>query len=136
MSLNEFADSMLVSNLLGSGAMAVVGLGMPVMLAMAGVYSLLGSGGATVYGISVGKRDNETAGKSLTAALAVEEMGVYAAGKKRKHDYMDILVRIDNGNVVLDYRSLGAACNPLIDDESDMPENVRVLRSVATRIES
>ena len=70
-SLNEFADSMLVSNLLGSRAMAIVGLGMPLMLAMAGVYALLGSGGATVYGISIGRRDHETAGRSLTAALCI-----------------------------------------------------------------
>ena len=70
-SLNEFADSMLVSRLLGSEAMAIVGLGMPLMLAMAAVYSLLGSGGATVYAICLGRRDHETAGKSLSAALLV-----------------------------------------------------------------
>ena len=34
LSLNEFVDSMLVSNLLGSDAMAVVSLGMPVMLCL------------------------------------------------------------------------------------------------------
>ena len=68
-SLNEFADSMLVSNLLGSNAMAIVGLGLPLMLALAAIYSLLGSGGSTVYAIAIGRRDHGTAGKSLTAAL-------------------------------------------------------------------
>ena len=68
-SLNEFADSMLVSNLLGSNAMAIVGLGLPLMLALAAIYSLLGSGGSTVYAIAIGRRDHETAGKSLTAAM-------------------------------------------------------------------
>ena len=70
LSLNEFVDSMLVSNLLDSDAMAVISLGMPVMLVMAAAYSLLG-GGATVYALSLGSRDHENAGKSLTAAVAV-----------------------------------------------------------------
>ncbi len=69
LSLNEFVDSMLVSNLLGSEAMAIVNLGMPLMLVMAALYALLGSGGSTVYAISAGKHDRETAGRSLTASL-------------------------------------------------------------------
>lgn len=69
LSLNEFVDSMLVSNLLGSDAMAIVNLGMPIMLVMAAAYSLLGNGGSTVYAISIGKREHEAAGKSLTAAV-------------------------------------------------------------------
>jgi putative MATE family efflux protein len=71
LSLNEFLDSMLVSNMLGSEAMAVVSLGMPMMLLMAAVYSLLGSGGSTVYAVALGGRDRETAGRSLTASLTV-----------------------------------------------------------------
>lgn len=75
LSLNEFVDSMMVSNLLGSNAMAVVGLGSPVMLCYAALYTLLGNGGATLYALSIGKRDNATAGKAfhlaLIAALAV-----------------------------------------------------------------
>ena len=35
LSLNEFVDSMLVSNLLGSEAMAIVNIGVPVVLLMA-----------------------------------------------------------------------------------------------------
>ena len=69
LSLNEFVDSMLVSNLLGSDAMAVISLGMPLMLIMAAAYSLLGNGGATIYALSLGRRDHETAGKSMTAAV-------------------------------------------------------------------
>lgn len=75
LSLNEFVDSMMVSNLLGSNAMAVVGLGSPVMLCYAALYTLLGNGGATLYALSIGKRDTETAGKafhlSILTALAV-----------------------------------------------------------------
>ncbi|MBR3377468.1 MAG: hypothetical protein IKG44_07290 [Mogibacterium sp.] len=69
LSLNEFVDSMLVSNLLDSDAMAVISLGMPLMLVMAAAYSLLGNGGAAIYALSLGRRDHETAGKSLTAAI-------------------------------------------------------------------
>ena len=70
LSLNEFVDSMLVSNLLSSDAMAVINLGLPVVLVMSAAYALLGAGGANVYAVSLGKRDHEAAGKSLTAASA------------------------------------------------------------------
>ena len=69
LSLNEFVDSMLVSNLLGSEAMAIVNIGVPVVLVMSAAYALLGQGGATLYAIAAGRRDRESAGKSLTAAL-------------------------------------------------------------------
>ena len=69
LSLNQFVDSMLVSNMLGSDAMAIIGLGTPLMLVMAAIYNLLGSGGSTIYAISLGRRDHETAGKSLTASV-------------------------------------------------------------------
>ena len=71
LSLNEFADSMLVSNLLGSEALSIVSMGMPIMLVMAAAYSLLGSGGATVYAIAIGGRDHEKAGESMTASVVM-----------------------------------------------------------------
>lgn len=71
LSLNEFVDSMLVSNLLGSDALAIVGLGAPIMLAMAAIYALLGNGGSTVYAIAIGRRDHRTAGQSMTAAVVI-----------------------------------------------------------------
>ncbi|MBR2706097.1 MAG: hypothetical protein IKE74_02510 [Mogibacterium sp.] len=69
LSLNEFVDSMLVSNLLGSEAMAIVNIGVPVVLLMAAAYALLGQGGATLYAIAAGRRDQRTAGESLTASM-------------------------------------------------------------------
>ena len=75
LSLNEFVDSMLVSNMLGPDAMAIVGLGAPIMLIMAAIYSLLGSGGSTVYAIAIGKRDHDSAGKSLTCSM-VASLGI------------------------------------------------------------
>ncbi len=70
-SLNEFADSMVVSRLLGSQGLAIVNLGAPVMLAVAAAFCLLGCGGSTIYAISLGRRDHEGAGRSFTAAMSV-----------------------------------------------------------------
>lgn len=69
LSLNEFVDSMLVANLLGSHAMAVVNLGFPVMLLMATIYTLFGTGGATLYAVALGERNPEKAGKALCLSL-------------------------------------------------------------------
>jgi len=69
LSLNEFVDSMLVANLLGSKAMAVVNLGFPVMLLMATIYTLFGTGGATLYAVALGERNPEKAGKALCLSL-------------------------------------------------------------------
>ena len=75
LSLSEFADSLVVANLLGSRALAVIQLGMPVTLISAGVYILLGVGGSILFAISLGQRDKEMAGRlfavSLAAAAAV-----------------------------------------------------------------
>ena len=69
LSLTDFLDSMVVSNLLGSKALAVINLGMPLMLVYASVYCLLGNGAATVYAVFLGKRDHDGAGKSMTISM-------------------------------------------------------------------
>ena len=83
LSLNEFADSMLVSNLLGSQAMAVVNLGYPVMLIMTAIETLFGAGGSTFYAVLLGERKGEEAGKvfslSLSAAF-LSGLAITAAG--------------------------------------------------------
>ena len=70
LSLNEFADSMLVSNLLGSQAMAVVNLGYPVMLLMTAIETLFGVGGANCYAVFLGERKGEAAGKVFSLSLS------------------------------------------------------------------
>ena len=70
LSLNEFADSMLVSNLLGSQAMAVVNLGYPVMLIMTAIETLFGAGGSTFYAVLLGERKGEEAGKVFSLSLS------------------------------------------------------------------
>ena len=84
LSLNEFVDSMLVANLLGAEAMGIVNLGFPVMLLMATIYTLFGTGGATLYAIFLGERQTVKAGKvlflSLTAATLCNLI-MFAVGK-------------------------------------------------------
>ncbi len=69
LSLNEFVDSMVVSNLLGADAMAVVNLGMPVMLFMAFAYTILGNGGATLFATALGERNRKYAGTCFNTAM-------------------------------------------------------------------
>ena len=74
--------------------------------------------------------------KAMLVALAVEEMAVYITGKKDHVAYMDILVRKHRGNVIIDFRSLGHSFNPLMDSDEDSSENVRMLRGIASSIET
>lgn len=70
-SLNEFVDSILVSQLLGSNAMALVNIGFPVMLAFAVLYTLLGVGGSVLYGTCVGEQSIDRADRVFTVTSAV-----------------------------------------------------------------
>lgn len=69
LSLNEFLDSLVVSYLLGSKAMVIVNLGVPITMCITAVYTLLGNGAATLYAIHLGKRDTEEAGRFFTVAV-------------------------------------------------------------------
>ena len=69
LSLSEFADSMIVSNLLDSKAMSIVQLGSPVMFVSAAIYILLGVGGSTLYAISLGERNRDKAGRLLSVSV-------------------------------------------------------------------
>ena len=73
---------------------------------------------------------------ALKAALAAEEIAVYVANKKQQSTYADMLVRIRNGNVEIDFRSLGEVFDPMADEEGDIIENVKMLRSVASSIQN
>ena len=68
-SLNEFVDSIIVSNMLGSDAMSLVNMGYPVMLTFAVVYTLLGVGGSVVYAELTGKQEVKRAGMSFSAVI-------------------------------------------------------------------
>lgn len=73
--LNEFVDSILVSQLLGSEAMAIVNVCSPLMLFAACMYQLFGIGGSIVYSRLIGeKREKEAQnffGLSMLCAFVV-----------------------------------------------------------------
>lgn len=71
MSLSEFVDSMIVSNLLGSRGMAIVQLGSPITLICAAVYMLIGSGGSIRYAVCLGEGDREDAGTVFSVSVLV-----------------------------------------------------------------
>ena len=69
LALNEFVDSMILSNILGSEALAIVNLGYPIIFVIAACYVLLGSGGATLYAIYLGQWEQKKAGKVFRVSM-------------------------------------------------------------------
>ena len=73
LSLSEFADSMIVSYLLGAKAFVVVNLASPTVLAVSMVYTITGLGGSLLFAEYLGKKDRKNADKffSISTALAL-----------------------------------------------------------------
>ena len=69
MSLSEFADSLIVSNLLGNNAMAIVNMGAPIAFVMGAVYYSIGVGGSVLYANALGKREEQNANKIYTLSI-------------------------------------------------------------------
>ena len=81
--LNEFVDSIIVANLLGSEAMNAVSMGMPLMTLYAMLYMLFGVGGSSLYAQCMGKLDRKGAGKSLSVPLlaaGIISLVIFAVG--------------------------------------------------------
>ncbi len=57
MSLNEFVDSLIVSNLINSDAMSLITMASPLVTAYGVVYTLLGIGGSALYAVYSGRHD-------------------------------------------------------------------------------
>ena len=70
-SLNEFVDSIIVSQMLGSEIMSLVNIGMPVMIAFAVLYVLLGVGGSAVYAVKEGQMESEKASGIFTLTMVI-----------------------------------------------------------------
>ena len=68
-SLNEFVDSIIVSQLLGVQAMTMVNMGCPLMLAFAVIYAFFGVGGTVLYGKHAGGQNLDQAGRTFTVTL-------------------------------------------------------------------
>ena len=70
-SLSEFADSMVVANLLNSGAFAVVNLATPIVFMVTMVYTITGLGGSLLFAECLGKKESEKASNYFTISSAI-----------------------------------------------------------------
>ena len=69
MSLNEFVDSLLVSNLINADAMTLVNLASPLVTFYGVIYSLLGIGGSAVYAIYAGRHNTDRANSIFSVTV-------------------------------------------------------------------
>lgn len=69
-SLSEFADSMVVSQLLSSDAFAIINLGAPIALLVSMIYSITGIGGSLLFAESLGKKNRRSAENYFTISSA------------------------------------------------------------------
>ena len=70
-SLSEFADSMIVGQLLNSDAFAIVNLGTPVVFLTCMIYTLTGLGGSLLYAEYLGKKEKDKADEVFTASSVI-----------------------------------------------------------------
>ncbi len=72
-SLSEFADSLIVGQLLNSESFAIVNLGTPIVFLVCMIYTITGMGGSILYAENLGKKHNKKADEYFTtsALLAV-----------------------------------------------------------------
>lgn len=68
-SLNEFVDGIVVANLLGSDALGVLNIGMPILLLYAMFAIVVGIGGSVKYASFLGEVKKERAGEVFSLAL-------------------------------------------------------------------
>ena len=66
--------------------------------------------------------------------LIAEEMSVYTRLHNNKTAFIDILTRVTDSAVTLDFRSEGLPFNPLAETDSDYPENLLLLRKMSSEI--
>lgn len=66
--ISAFVDALIVATLLGSGAMAIVNLGSPIILAVATLSALFTVGGGTLYASACGAFDKPKADRIFTVA--------------------------------------------------------------------
>lgn len=105
--LNEFVDSILVSQLLGSGAMAVVNICSPLMMFAACVYTLFGLGGSMVFSRLIGEKKAEEAkdifGQAILCALVIGTVSMLLGIAFREPISQVLAGECDFGNELYSY---------------------------------
>lgn len=83
MSLNEFVDSLIVSNLIDSDAMSLITMASPLVTAYGVAYTLIGIGGSALYAIYAGRHEAKKADSifsvTLVTAMAIAFL-IFAGG--------------------------------------------------------
>lgn len=74
MSLNEFVDSLIVSNLINSDAMSLITMASPLVTAYGVVYTLLGIGGSALFAIYTGRHEIKKAESVFSVTLSAAAM--------------------------------------------------------------
>jgi len=68
------------------------------------------------------------------ASLAIEEMAVYSKLHMTRNDYMDVLVRLYDDKIEIEFRTLGNTFNPLEITETDVAENIKLLQGISSTL--
>ena len=66
--------------------------------------------------------------------LIAEEMALYTRLHRKKNENIDILVRIMDDSVTMDFRSEGLPFNPLAKSEEDSEENIALINRVPSEV--
>ena len=73
---------------------------------------------------------------SVSAALLLEEMAVYLGNHANSRDYMDIMMRVYEDEVILNIRNIGPVVNPDRETEKDIRENMLILKKMSRVIDN
>ena len=67
-SLSEFADSLIVGQLLNAESFAIVNLGTPIVFLVSMIYNITGMGGSVLYAENLGKKQKQNADAYFTVS--------------------------------------------------------------------
>lgn len=100
-SLNEFVDGIIVANLLGSDALGLLNLAMPILLLYAMFAIVVGIGGSVKYSSFIGELKKERAGEVFSLAL------IYSAVVSLIFIILGIFLNTEIANILSSYVNYG-----------------------------
>lgn len=66
--------------------------------------------------------------------LLAEEMAIYTRVHKNRTAYIDVMTRITDDQINMEFRSDGTPFNPLVKEADDLPENILLLQQLPSNI--
>ena len=66
--------------------------------------------------------------------LLLEEMAVYTRQHRTDKGDIDITLRLTEDEITINFRSIGTPFDPTTGKEGDIPENILMLKNMASRI--